>query len=88
MMRQRLDAPRWPPGSTGRIWVAIPMVTIREYSTLCLKILTFVSLRVDVNFETFDDAFLPLENSYKFLPILFILYNRRIEKNSFTKVFC
>ena len=48
---------------------------------LCLKILTFVSLRADVNFETFADAFSLLENSYKFLPILFILYNRRIEKN-------
>ena len=46
-----------------------------------VKILTFVSLRVDVNFETFADAFLLLENSYRFLPILFILYNRRIEKN-------
>ena len=45
------------------------------------KILTFVSLRVDVNFEIFADAFSLLENSYKFLPILFILYNRRIEKN-------
>ena len=37
------------------------------------KILTFVSLRADVNFETFDDAFSLFENSYKFLPILFIL---------------
>ena len=37
------------------------------------KILTFVSLRADVNFESFADAFWPLENSYKFLPILFIL---------------
>ena len=37
------------------------------------KILTFVSLRADVNFETFADAFSPLENSSKFLPILFIL---------------
>ena len=34
------------------------------------KILTFVSLRVDVNFETFADAFSLMENSYKFLPIL------------------
>ena len=48
---------------------------------LCLKILTFVSLRADVNFETFADAFLLLENSTKFLPILFfLLYNGRIEK--------
>ena len=48
---------------------------------LCLKTLTFVSLRVDVDFETFTDAFSLLENSDKFLPILFLLYNRRIEKN-------
>ena len=45
------------------------------------KILTFVSLRTDGNFETFADAFSLLENSYRFLPILFILYNRRIEMN-------
>ena len=45
------------------------------------KILTFVSLRVDVNFETFADAFSLLENSYKFLPILLVLYNGRIGKN-------
>ena len=37
------------------------------------KILTFVSLQADVNFETFADAFSLLENSYKFLPILFKL---------------
>ena len=37
------------------------------------KIVTFVSLRVDVNFETFADVFSLLENSYKFLPILFKL---------------
>ena len=41
----------------------------------------FLSLRVDVDFDTFADAFSLLENSSKFLPILFILYNRRIEKN-------
>ena len=43
---------------------------------LCLKILTkflLLSLRVDDNFETFDNAFLRLENSNKFLPILFIM---------------
>ena len=45
------------------------------------KILTFVSLRADVNFETFADAFSLLENSYKFLPILLVLYNGRIGKN-------
>ena len=45
------------------------------------KILTFVSLQADVNFETFADAFSLLDNSSKFLPILFELYNRRIEKN-------
>ena len=42
--------------------------------TLCLKILKkflLLSLRADVNFETFADAFLPLENCYKFFPILF-----------------
>ena len=32
-----------------------------------------LSLRADVDFETFADAFLLLENSYKFLPILFIM---------------
>ena len=36
------------------------------------KFLLFLS-RVDVDFETFDDVFLPLENSSKFLPILFVL---------------
>ena len=41
----------------------------------------FLSLRVDVDFDTFADAFSLLENSSKFLPILFILSNRRIEKN-------
>ena len=43
---------------------------------VCLKILTkfsLLSLRADGNFETFTDAFLPLENSKKFLPILFQL---------------
>ena len=51
---------------------------------MCLKILTkilLLLLRVDVNFETFADAFSLLENSYKFLPILFMLYNHSIEKN-------
>ena len=38
---------------------------------LCLKTLTFVSLRVDVDFETFADGFSLLENSDKFLPIFF-----------------
>ena len=57
------------------------------------KVLTFVSLRANVDFETFADAFSLLENPYKFLPILFKLYNRKIEKNfqgakkAFAKVF-
>ena len=29
-------------------------------------------LQADINFETFDDAFSPRENSSEFLPILFI----------------
>ena len=46
------------------------VITVFENSD---KILTFVLLRAAVNFETFADAFLLLENSYKFLPILFML---------------
>ena len=45
------------------------------------KILSFISLRADVDFETFTNAFSLLENSYRFLPILLILYNRKIEMN-------
>ena len=44
--------------------------------TLCLKILTrflLLSLRADVNFETFADAFLPIQNSSNFVPIFFKL---------------
>ena len=44
--------------------------------SLCLKLLTkflLLSLRADVNFETFTDDFTLLENSYKFVPILSIL---------------
>ena len=40
------------------------------------KILTFV-----VDFETLDDAFLPLENSSKFFPILRFYGIKRIGKN-------
>ena len=53
------------------------IITYRnQVKALCLKILTkflLLSLRADVNFDTFADAFLPLENSNKFLPILFML---------------
>ena len=51
---------------------------------LYLKILTkflIMSLQAEVDFETFAVAFLLLENSDKFLPILFVLLNRRIEMN-------
>ena len=53
-------------------------------TSLRLKILTkfiLLSFRDDVNFKTFADAFLLLEKSYKILPILLVLYNRRIGKN-------
>ena len=60
------------------------LVTFYIMLTLCLNILTkflLLSLWVDINFETFTDAFSLLVNPYKFLPILFRLYNRRIEMN-------
>ena len=51
------------------------IITYRnQVKALCLKILTkflLLSLRADVNFDTFADAFSPLKNSSKFLPILF-----------------
>ena len=45
-----------------QIWIFAPLwYTVFENSD---KILTFVSLRVDVNFETFTDAFSLLKNSF------------------------
>ena len=67
------------------LWSKVQRKICRKgYWGLCLKFLTkslVLSLRADGNFETFDNAFLPLECSSNFLPILFILWNRRIEKN-------
>ena len=59
-------------------------------SVIFPKIHCLLSGWVDVNFETFDDAFLLLENSHKFLPILFMLYNWdefSRGKKAFAKVF-
>ena len=52
------------------------MNVLSKYSALCLeipnKIITFV-VTSQLLFETFGYTFLPLENSFEFLVILFIL---------------
>ena len=58
-----------PLGAINQISMVDPSLQV---SSVFEKFL-FLSLRVDANFETFADAFLHLENSYKLLPILFML---------------